>query len=157
MNPINAILLVLILISCSSQQKILSKYHGIYIQKNENNGPLSVLIVHYEHPGTFLFYLMVSKGAPSHNSGAIYARLDKTNEEGKFIYQKTDSDATCKIEFKFNDNSVIIHSINTDCFLNNLVAEGKLQRKENMNPEFFTNRKGKKVYFTKIKPEEYLE
>ena len=137
-----------------------NNFQGTYAHYfgNSTEGAYQLIEICYLDSANILFYLEVGRGAPSYNSGAIYGRLTQNKKTGDLEYFPKDTSGNCSLELAKNKNQIIIKTIAGDCpFGYGVVPDGKYTLQKSTNPLFFTDRKGKKIYFKKIPPEEYLQ
>jgi hypothetical protein len=112
------------------------------------------LAIHYKTSGKILFYLEASTGKPAYNSGSEYGWLSFNNKTGNYEYMPKDTTQDCNLEFVKKGDKVIIKTLHGDCgFGNGVYADGTYQQTSKINPQSFTTRTGKKVYFDKTSPE----
>lgn len=115
------------------------KYGGIYENSYDGNGYSSISI-YPETENNILFYVEISFGAPSYNSGALYGRVEFQNGTGTF-YTKNDYDETgCKLIFKYTDKGLTIKTIasESNCHFGNGVAvDGFYSKRSEVIPDYF--------------------
>jgi hypothetical protein len=110
------------------------------------------LAIHYKANGKILFYFEASTGKPAYNSGSEYGWLSFNNKTGNYEYMPKDTTQDCNLEFVKKGDKVIIKTLHGDCgFGNGVYADGTYQQTSKINPQSFTTRTGKKVYFDKTK------
>ena len=121
-------------------------------------GPGGQVIIYALNDDSVLFYLDVSRGAPSYNMGSLYNSL-KVNSDKCIFNKKFDyCDNNCKLSFKFKDSLLIISTINNDCgFGGNVIADGIYKKVNSDQPTFFEDAHGNKIYFDKTKPDNYFK
>jgi len=165
------ILTSIVLLSCKSKQNTVAEKTNIEakagyftyktnIRKHNNEETFNAgyLTIYPETDGSLLFYLEVSIGAPSYNSGRTYGRLNPIpHKSSVFEY---DSEG-CNWQITFKNNSITIHSKNDDSNINcsfgghNVSAFGDYKKEGNTKPSYFSNYQDEKIYFNKTKPEDY--
>ncbi|MFY0651855.1 MAG: hypothetical protein JXQ96_07470 [Cyclobacteriaceae bacterium] len=153
MRKFSILFLLTVVVSCESngQESIPS---GTF-ERTFSNGELSGQLLAYpETDSTALIYIYVTRGAPSYNSGSLYARMI-TNSSGTYLNIVND-DLNCQLELKIQANYITITTEKQECgFGYGVVADGTFKLKNSETPEFFETMEGTKVYFSKIAPEEY--
>ena len=117
------------------------------------------MTVFSESDTTVLFFIDVNKGAPSYNMGQLYGRMKVKENKGN--YSKTDSlDISCKLECEFKDDKLIITVFDNQdkCgFGYGVYPDGTYKRKTHKIPLYFIDATETKVYFKKIKPEDWIK
>lgn len=129
-----------------SSKLLTSKYAGLYSYGTDiEKGGIGTILIYPETDSTVLFYIDLNRGAPSYNMGSLYGRVKITDGKGTF-YAKTDlTDQGCKWSFQFNDNSLVIKTIDDqyECGFGGLVyADGTYNRTSTKTPEYFENGEG---------------
>lgn len=107
-----------------------------------------------------LFYLDVSRGAPSFNMGSLYDKLYVGSNKSVFFKKLEYCDNPCKLSFIFTDTTLTIETLDNgyDCgFGGNVIADGIYKKVDSKQPEYFEDAHGEKVYFDKTPPEKYLK
>lgn len=104
---------------------------------------------------TFLFYLEVSRGAPSYNSGAISGKMEKWSENAVF-FQRLDefNGVQCGLYFTLVDDRLIITTnehLNECGYGYGVVSDGTYIRQTYDIPEFYIDREGDKTFFKDYK------
>jgi hypothetical protein len=148
-------------LSSSSNLKSL-RLAGIYrfgsYGDTTQTGPGGQVIVYVLSNDSALFYLDVSRGAPSYNMGTLYDRFC-VNSDSSIYYKKFDYfDGICKWKYVFSDSTLTITTIDNgyDCgFGANVWADGVYKKVDTNQPEYFVDLHGVKYYFAKTKPEDY--
>lgn len=160
LGVILVLLLFFISNTANSQVVKTNKYAGLYSFGNSpKKGAVGSATIYPETDSTVLFYIDICRGAPSYNLGQLYSRLKLLN--GKGVYYSNDfGDKGCKWEIIFDNNSLIIKTID-DCdecgFGHAVFADNKYARKDNLIHNFFTDGHGRKIYFNKTSPADYLK
>lgn len=136
------------------------KYAGTYrfgsYGDTTQTGPGGQVIIYALTDDSVLFYLDVSRGAPSYNMGSMYNRLFVNSNKCIFNIKLDYCDNPCKLEFEFNDSTLTISTIDNDCgFGGNVIADGIYKKVDSNQPKYFENGEGDKVYFDKMTPENY--
>lgn len=100
----------------------------------------------------------VGRGAPDYNSGALYGKLTFNKKLGNYEYLPKDTIDDCKLIFVRHKNKIIVHTENGQCgFGYGVYADGSYILKNEANRQFFYSRTGKKVYFNKTSPKNFIE
>jgi len=141
-----------------------SKYSGTYqygsYGDTTQSGPGGQIKVYAESDDTVLFYIDVSRGSPSYNMGSLYDKFYVGSDKGVFYKKFKYTDKPCKWSFVFNDSTLIIETIDDcyDCgFGGNVFADGTYKKVNFIQPDYFEDAHGRKIYFAKTKPGGYLK
>ena len=141
-----------------------SKYAGTYrfgsYGDPTQTGPGGQVIIYALSDDSVLFYLDVSRGAPSYNMGSLYNRLTVGSDKCVFNKKLDYCESPCKLEFVFKDSILTVSTLENgyDCgFGGNVIADGVYKKVDSNQPEYFENAHGKKVYFEKTPPELYYK
>jgi len=152
----SALLLILFsLILISFQPNTLPNLQGSYtVNYGKKTTAYQQLAIHYTHTGKILFYFEGSTGKPAYNTGSEYGWLSFNKKPGNYEYMPKDTVEDCNLEFVKNGDKLIIKTLHGDCgFGHGVYADGTYQQASKNNPQSFTIRTGKKVYFDKTSPE----
>ncbi len=152
----SALLLILFsLILISFQPNTLPNLQGSYtVNYAKKTTAYQQLAIHYTHTGKILFYFEGSTGKPAYNTGSEYGWLSFNKKTGNYEYMPKDTVEDCNLEFVKNGDKLIIKTLHGDCgFGHGVYADGTYQQASKNNPQSFTTRTGKKVYFDKTSPE----
>lgn len=115
------------------------------------------LHIYYGEKSEILFYLEASRGAPSYNSGSIYGRLIIDSRKDHLQYIPEDTAADCTLEFIKKGNKILVKTTHGKCqFGYGVDADGDYSLVSGTNPLYFTDRHGKRIYFSKTAPENYF-
>jgi hypothetical protein len=136
---------------------ITSKFSGFYSYGNLEDGVGSILI-YAETDSTILFHIDLNNGAPSYNGGSSYGRVKMKNNSGTFYNKYDYAENGCKWSFNFTKNSLTIKTIDSQDYCGfgySVYADGTFQRQPNKIKDYFEDRPGHKVYFSKTTPEDY--
>src|SRR5882724_5595679 len=135
-----------------------SKYQGIYsFGKGATNGPVGQIMIYPDTDSTILFYVEISRGAPSYHLGSLYGRF-KIKKGESIYYSKTYGELGCKWKVIIDKNLLTIKTLDNcyDCgFGANLIADNQYIRTKFAKPEYFTNGEGTKIFFSRTSPENY--
>jgi hypothetical protein len=136
-----------------------SKYAGVYQYGiSPEKGPTGMITIYPESDDTILFFLDISRGAPSYNMGNMYDRVKIKSGKGVYFNKFEDYDNNCKFSFIFSNNTLVIKTIDNsmDCgFGGNVFADGKYKKTSSAKYDRFTDMTGKIYYFSKTKPADY--
>ena len=144
----------------TNKQLMTTKYAGVYKAKK---GSIGSVTVYPETDSTILFYIDISKGAPSYNLGQLYARLKIKDGEG--IYFSTDFDNTdekkgCKWQMTIKKQMLTIKTLE-DCyecgFGANVIGDNQYTLKNSKIPQFFIDGTNNKIFFSKTSPKDYFK
>ncbi len=149
-------------------QKIISKnlkfltvkFAGKYsFSTNINMSRDGTILIFPETDTTLLFYVELQNGAPAFDQGALYGRVKIINDTGIFYKKSEYSDNGCKWTMKFFKNKLIIRTVDryVDCdgFGGNVVVDGVYKKLSSRIPQYFITPEFKKVFFKKVKPDDY--
>ncbi len=160
------ILFILLSFSSNGQTKNqkalkMSQYAGVYqYGTTPENGPTGQITVYPESNNMYLFYVDISRGAPSYNMGNLYGRITINHNKGTYSFKDAENDLSCSFSFTFIGNKLIVKTINSkyDCgFGGNVFVDGEYKKVKNAKFDYFIDITGKKYYFKKTKPEEYAK
>jgi hypothetical protein len=136
-----------------------STYAGTYgIGNIRSDGGGASIEVYPESDSTVLFYVHIQKGVPSHNTGRLYGRMKVINGSGVFNTQFDFLENACTWKVSITPQHLTLSTINNqfDCgFGNAVIADGAYKKISSKKPEYFVQGDGKRVYFSKVKPEQY--
>lgn len=138
-----------------------AKFQGTYTYSYENGkteyAPAGYLEVHYINKDDIRFYLEVYRSTDM-NSGALYGKLTYNKINGNYEYLPKDTIDNCKLIFIKKKNKIIIKTVAGNCpFGYGVYADGTYYLRNSSNPTTFINRSGKKIYFDKTSPDNYLQ
>lgn len=132
-----------------------AQMHGNYAVnrgKKASSG-YQLLKIHAKESGSLLFYLEVGRGAPDYNSGSLYGKLTYNSKTDHYEYIPKNTTDDCKLVFIKTGKTIIIKTVAGDCpFGYGVEADGKYLVIDHINPKFFIDRKGRKIYFDKTAP-----
>ena len=140
------------------------RYAGVYRSgsygDSTQNGPGGQVIIYAISDDSVLFYLDVSRGAPSYNMGSLYNRLNVGSDKCIFNIKLDYCDSLCKLSFDFKDSILTVSTIDKgyDCgFGGNVIADGIYKKVDSNQPKYFEDAHGAKIYFDKTTPENYYK
>jgi hypothetical protein len=136
-----------------------SVYAGTYSAGDVEEGARGRVIIYPETDSTVLFFIDICRGG-SASIGQLYGRLIVKNAQGVYYSKKQPDKKGCKWKMAMDNNNLTIKTLNEciECgFGHGIVADNQYKRKFNMVPGYFTDSEGRKVYFDKTKPENYLK
>ena len=165
MKKITTLVLIIIFFTNCNVSKIASQtkqdtalqtedYAGVYSYKN---GGIGYVTIFAETDNTVLFHICINIGPKSYNSGETYGRI--LIKDGKSTFTSPDY-TNCKWELNIIGDTLKITTIddNFSCgFGYSVTADGTYTRSDKTKPEFFEDRLGQKIYFSKTSPEDYYK
>ena len=134
-------------------------YAGMYsIEGDVEKGAVGRTTIYPETDSTVLFFIDLCKGGGSSSVGQLYSRLTIRNGQGIYYSKKNTDRKGCKWKVTIDKNNLTIKTLDDcyDCGLG-IHADNLYKRKMNIVPAYFTNGDGRKVYFDKTSPEDYLK
>lgn len=144
-----------------SQGRVLrtSMHAGTYTigDVRSNKGGASIE-VYPESDSTILFYVHIQRGAPSYNLGRLYGRMKVSGGTGVFNTKFDYLENSCRWKITITPKALILITMNNqyDCsFGHGVIADGKYKKINGKKPAYFIQGNGEKIYFSKIKPEQY--
>jgi len=128
------------------------KYAGEYsFGTSPEEGRTGGVYIYPDTDSTLLFYLELSRGAPSYNSGAISGQLMITSPGQASITRiDTENLLNCGLIFIFEKQKLTISTVDghKDCGFGYAVyADGKYEKKSDSIPLYFIDRTGEKTFF----------
>lgn len=140
--------------SVETEPKISVNIGGTYsFGKNIEQEPVGTLFVYPKTSQFALFFLDISTGAPSYNSGQLFGAM--TIKENIGTYESEDKQ--CRLKFKFQGREVKILSARTDEFCgfgNGVIAENTYTLKDKSKPKYFIDGPDT-IYFEGLTLEKY--
>ncbi len=136
-----------------------TKFAGSYSVGDVENGTKSRVIIYPETDSTLLFFVDVCKGS-SASIGQLYDRVLIKKGQGIYNSKKMGDKKGCKFKMTIENDTLTIKTLDAcySCGLGQGVhLDNRYQRKLNVVPAYFTNSEGRKVYFDKTSPENYLK
>jgi hypothetical protein len=167
--PLLFILMTFLNVSCQSYNKKeatgntipKATFAGVYkYGDSPEDGPTGMITVYEESDESILFYIDISRGAPSYNMGNLYDRVKIKSNKGVYYFKEGENDKPCSFSFVFTDNKLTIKTINDgyDCgFGGNVIVDGEYYKVINAKSDSFTDMTGTKYFFEKTKPEDYAK
>jgi hypothetical protein len=163
------ILIASLCISCQTNNKkeITSinlevvKYAGVYSYGDSpEKGPTGQITIYPESDDSILFYIDISRGAPSYNMGNLYDRVKIKSNKGIYYVKYEENDNPCSFSFIFTSDKLTIKTENDgfDCgFGGNVSVDGSYYKVKNAKFDHFIDMTGTKYFFNKTKPEDYAK
>ena len=151
--------------SCQANKKKATqnslKCSGVYkYGTNPEKGPTGQVTVYQEPNGSILFYINISRGAPSYNMGNLYDRVKIKSNKGIYYYKDEEENESCSFSFVFTNDKLTITTLNNgyNCgFGGNVIVDGEYYKVKNDKFDLFIDIHGKKYFFKKTKPEDYAK
>jgi hypothetical protein len=138
-----------------------TKYAGTYsFGQDIEKETVGRAIVYPESDSTVLFFIDIAKSAPTYNIGQHYGRLTIRNGQGIYFSKKKNDSKGCKWKVTIDNDLLTIKTLNNcdECsFGHTIYADNQYKRKFNGVPGYFTDVEGRRVYFDKTSPEDYLK
>ena len=130
-------------------------FGGTFSYGESGDKPSGIIYIYPTTDSTYLFYLEVSRGAPSYNSGAISGDMNKWSESAVF-FQRFDefNGVQCGLYFTLVDDNLIIttnENLNECGYGYGVVSDGTYIRQTYDIPEFYITREGDKTFFKDYK------
>ena len=131
-----------------------TRYAGTYsVDYPLAPGGAADLLIYPETDNTVLFYIYLNRGAPSHNMGEMYGRIEIDGQRG-FMHRQLDyEDEPCHWQVVFGENGTLtIESQDGQrgCgFGFNIYADHDYKRVSSEIPQSFETYDGRKLYFEK--------
>jgi len=137
-------------LSCDKAQNAPAKIvGGTYSFGNDENAPSGSLMVYPLDEHSALFYLSLSRGAPSYNSGELWDKM--TIKDNAVIYDYySDEYSNCKLKFEFSPGSVKITTDEkrNECgFGFGVVADNTYKLINKEIPEYYINMQDDTIRF----------
>ena len=155
------ILLSILQLSCDNAKLETAKYAGVYsFGNNPDHGPTGQITVYPESDHTILFFMDISRGAPSYNMGNLYGSVKIKSNKGTYYAKYEFNEKPCSFSLFFSGNKLMIETIKDcyDCgFGGNVIADGVYKKVQNAKFDSFIDMTGKKYFFNKTKPEDYAK
>jgi hypothetical protein len=135
------------------------KYAGKYTYgENAEKGPVGSIFIYPESDSTILFFIDISRGAPSYNMGQMYDRLIIVNNKGYYSSNVEGDEKGCKWLLTIENKVLTIETLDEShsCgFGGNVYADNHYKLKSNKIPKYFIDGHNHKVFFSKTSPEHY--
>lgn len=117
-------------------------------------GPVGSVMVYPLNDDSALFFLSVSRGAPSYNSGQMFGEMKIEDNIGTYA----DPDFNCLLKFEFDSNQLIVSygGEQNDCgFGNGVYADNTYTHTDKSVPTHFINGEGDTIQFEGLTVEKY--
>ena len=92
--------------------------------------------------------------------GYLYGRVKIVNDRGTFFTTFDSVSNGCKLAFLFSKNNLTIETVDGQDYCGfgyAVIADGAFKRRSKKLISSFEDMEGKKIYFSKTKPEDYYE
>ncbi|TDQ33130.1 hypothetical protein [Zeaxanthinibacter enoshimensis] len=153
MKRLSFLLLCLGVLGCKSVQPD-NFPAGTYVRTGPDGTETGELLIYPEPGSTALLHLSARRGAPSYNSGSIYARVNKNSK--KITLQESGDYLDCELLMELEDDTITISTLKDECgFGYGVRADGAYKIKNRDIPQFFTNGEGTEIYFSETPPGDY--
>lgn len=138
------------------------QFGGIYSFGESSEKPNGGIYLYPSSDSTLIFYLELSRGAPSYNSGALVGELIMTSGRttGKFKIQDTSVFLNCELSFSFYADTLIIETLeeSSSCgYGYGVFSDGTYLRRTFDIPESFFDREGNEIFFKDIDIKSWYE
>jgi hypothetical protein len=163
------ILMAFLNLSCQTNNKKVStgitlqvaQYAGVYSYgASPEKGPTGQITIYPESDDSILFYIDISRGAPSYNMGNLYDRVTIKSNKGIYNVRYDENDNPCSFSFVFTSDKLTIKTENDgfDCgFGGNVSVDGVYYKVKNAKFDHFIDMTGTTYFFNKTKPEDYAK
>jgi hypothetical protein len=155
------ILMTILNISCQNTNLKTAKYAGVYeYGDSPENGPTGQITVYPESDDSILFFMDISRGAPSYNMGNLYDRVKIKSNKGTYYAKYEYGENPCNFSLFFSGDKLIIKTKKNgyDCgFGGNVIADGVYNKVKSAEFDSFMDMTGEKYFFNKTKPEDYAK
>ncbi len=163
------ILMAFLCLSCQTNNKKktigitlqTTKYAGVYSYGvSPEKGPTGQITIYPESDDSILFYIDISRGAPSYNMGNLYDRVKIKSNKGMYYVRYEENENPCSFSFVFTSDKLIIKTEKNgfDCgFGGNVSVDGEYYKVKNAKFDHFIDMTGTKYFFSRTKPEEYAK
>ena len=144
----------------TNRQLRTTKYAGVYMARK---GSIGSVTVYPETDSTILFYVDISKGAPSYNLGQLYDRIKIKDGEGVYFstaFDYTDEKKGCKWQMTIKKQMLTIKTLENcyECgFGANVIGDNQYTLKNSKIPQFFIDGANNKIFFSKTSPGDYFK
>jgi len=131
-------------------------YGGIYSYGTyPGTGQTGIIYVYPNSDSTLLFYLDLSRGAPSYNSGSLVGQMNIYSPgEANYTMSPKEYDLNCSLNFQFKNDTLYIRTNDNadDCgYGYGVYSEGNFILIDSITPEFYIDGVSEKTYFDKEK------
>jgi hypothetical protein len=138
-----------------------AKYAGVYnYGDSPEKGPTGQITVYPESDDFILFYIDISRGAPSYSMGNHYDRVKIKSNKGIYYIKYEENDNPCSFSFVFAGDQLIIKTVKegSECgFGGNVFVDGEYYKVKHAKFDHFIDMTGTKYFFAKTKPEDYAK
>ncbi|PZX61929.1 hypothetical protein [Hydrotalea sandarakina] len=145
----------------AKKKKVSDLIGGTYIfGDNPEVGAVGSVIIYPNSDSTALFYMELSRGAPSYNSGELFGEIQLKDDFGIYDSRKYEPDLDCVLKFIFDLNKLVVISQNghEDCgFGNAVVADHFYYRQNRSIPKYFIDGPGDTIQFKGLTLKKYLK
>ena len=129
-----------------------TSYGGVYSYgTSSDEGATGVVYVYPKSDTELLFYLELSRGAPSYNNGAIVGGMTIYNsEEADFTYVNKGENINCSMNFWFTNNTLYIRTNDEadNCgYGYGIFSNGDFKKIQSTTPQYFIDREGREIWF----------
>lgn len=131
---------------------------GTYNFGEDAEGPNGSLMIYPLSESTALFYIEVSRGAPSYNSGGMLGQMTINKNLGTYDSKIQGDDFDCLFTFEFTSDQVTIKTSEgrEDCgFGYGVRADNDYKRIDNSLPKYFLTGEGDTILFQGLTIEKY--
>lgn len=133
------------------------KYSGVYAYRIGEDGPMGTILVYPNSDTSYLFYMDLSRGAPSYNMGARFGEVVMRGDTG-FYSVREDEFEDCTFTFLFTEKEVkvITDEAHDDCgFGYGVYADQTYPRTDTLAPTYFINMEGDSFAFNGLTVHKY--
>ncbi len=142
-------------------QVMTKKYAGSYCYgKDMEKERIGTVFVYPETDSTILFFFELTNGAPNYNVGIMYERVKIEGDSGVLYSMRWADTLGCKLSFKFEGDRLNVKTLDScnECgFEGDVYADGSYKKYIKIVPDYFVDRREKKIFFKWIKPEDYYQ
>jgi hypothetical protein len=148
----SALFMLIMLFSFHSMRAQEIEYEGVYAYgTSADSGRTGVISVYQNTDSTLLFYLELSRGAPSYNSGAMTGQMNILKPgEAEFSINDADDYINCSLRFSFKMNELSINTqMNADTcgYGYGVFSDGDFIKISTEQPVYFMDREGTEHQF----------
>jgi hypothetical protein len=143
----------------SNKNQASIKYEGVYTYGDDpDNGAVGSIIIYPESEDSYLFYIELSRGAPSYNMGSLYDRITIKSNKGVYQAKNEENAIKCDFSIEFSGDKLTITTQNGayDCgFGANVIVDGEYYKVKDANFDHFVDLERIEYHFNQTKPEDY--
>ena len=142
--------------SSEDMQRNHERYAGTYsygLKPKSKDGHFGLIYIYPTKKDSILFYIEISRGTPSYNSGALEGEIKIHNKSAIYFKKSEYSEKNCKWNITFSDKDIVIKTIdfNNECgFGHNVYADGVYKKTSNKVPVSYITRTEEKVFFKNL-------